>query len=67
MTVFLALRAWWRARVRRLDLEILWPLCRAGARDIDYARAAFAIHAFNDPAWRELGEDELIAFIDRLS
>jgi hypothetical protein len=35
MAVYHLIRSWWRARVRRLDLEILWPLCRAGAADLD--------------------------------
>lgn len=66
MTVFLALRTWWRARRRKLDLEILWPVCKEEASSLDYAKAAFAVHAYNDPAWRDFNEDELIAFIDRL-
>ena len=36
-----------------------WPQCIAGAPDLDYALAAFAVHCFNDPAWLALGEDEL--------
>jgi hypothetical protein len=56
---------WWRARMRRFDLEILWPECKAHAPDLDHAKAAFAVHAFNDPAWLELG-DELMTAIDEL-
>jgi hypothetical protein len=33
---------------------------------LDYARAAFAVHAFNDPAWLTLGEDEIVRQIDAL-
>jgi hypothetical protein len=57
---------WWRARQRRIDLEILWPACLRLARDIDHARAAFAIHAFHDPAWLALGEDEIVRRIEGL-
>jgi hypothetical protein len=57
---------WWRARQRNLDLVILWPICKQGANDLDHARAAFAVHAFNDPAWLCLGEDAIFEFIDRL-
>jgi hypothetical protein len=61
---------WWRARQRQLDLEILWPICKQGAGQnelsLDHARAAFAIHAFNDPAWLCLGEDAIFEFIDKL-
>jgi hypothetical protein len=37
------------------------------ANDLDHAKAAFAVHAYHDPAWLELGEDTLFAFIDRLT
>jgi hypothetical protein len=66
ITVFIALRKIWRAHQRSIDMDILWPICLKGANDLDHAKAAFAYHAFNDPAWRELGEDGIIDFIDRL-
>ena len=66
IVVFRALRKWWYARCRRIDLDILWPICLRGANDLDHALAAFAIHCFSDPAWLELGEDELIRRIDVL-
>jgi hypothetical protein len=53
-------------------MAILWPSCKQIAMEhhptdgMDYARATFAIHAINDPAWRELGEDAIFDFIDRL-
>jgi hypothetical protein len=63
---------WWHARMRNIDLVILWPTCKRMAMEyhptdaMDYARAAFAVHAFNDPAWLALGQDELMAAIDEL-
>jgi hypothetical protein len=66
MAAWALIRTWWRARQRAIDLKILWPLCVAGAADLDYAKAAFTLHAWNEPAWRELGADELLAFIDQL-
>ena len=66
MGLWRLIRVWWRARQRRLDTQILWPICVQGANDLDHAKAAFAMHAFNDPAWLELGEDEIIQVIDRL-
>jgi hypothetical protein len=66
MAVWRLIQSWWRARHRQIDLEILWPLCRDGATDLDYAKAAFAVHAFNDPAWLELGEAEIFDLIDGL-
>jgi hypothetical protein len=49
----------WYARLRRIDLEIFWPVCKEKARDLDHARAAFAIHALDDRAWLFLGEEEV--------
>ena len=56
----------WRARQRKIDMDILWPICCKGANDIDHAKAAFATHAFNDPAWQALGEAEIFRRIDEL-
>lgn len=71
-------RYWW-ARQRAIDMRILWPTCCLQARlkrlegglprDWDWlahAKAAFAVHAFNDPAWVRHYEGELYAFIDKL-
>lgn len=60
------LRKIWFARLRRIDLEILWPSCKKQAPSMDQAKAAFAVHAFNDRAWLFLGEDEIIREIDGL-
>lgn len=57
---------WWHRRQRRIDMEILWPECVAQAINLDHAKAVFAVHAFNDPAWLSLGEPELREFIDNL-
>lgn len=54
------------ARCRAIDLQILWPLCVEQARDLDHAKAAFAVHAFNDPAWMCLGDQEVTRIIDGL-
>lgn len=60
------LRKFWYARLRDLDLQLLWPSCKEQARDLDYAKAAFAAHAMNDRAWLILGEEEIARFIDEL-
>ncbi len=57
----------WRAHQRAIDLRILWPACRDLGPDLDSARATFAVHAFHDPAWLSLGDDEIIRIIDGLS
>lgn len=54
------------ARLRRLDLEILWPTCKGLAPDLDHAKACFATHAFRDRAWQRLG-DGLVKAIDDLT
>ena len=66
MAVWALILAWWRARMRRIDLAILWPTCVEQAPDLDRAKAAFAVHAYNDPAWLALGEEELFRAIDQL-
>jgi hypothetical protein len=58
---------WWRQRQRSIDLSILWPVCKEKATDLDHAKAAFAMHAFHDPAWLALGDDEIKRQIDALS
>jgi hypothetical protein len=57
---------WWYWRLRRIDMKFLWPSCRRISPNIDQARAAFMVHAFNDPAWMWLGELKIIMFIDKL-
>jgi len=48
------IRRAWYWRLRRLDLEILWPQCKAHGQTIDDARRAFARHAEDERAWQEL-------------
>ena len=58
---------WWRKRQRRTDLEILWPVCLSEAPDIDKAKAAFAVHVFNDAAWcQDFTHAQLVDFVERL-
>jgi hypothetical protein len=58
---------WINAGRRRLDLQILWPLCKQKAfGDLDTAKAVFAVHAFHDPAWLALPHDEIVKIIDDL-
>lgn len=64
------LRNRWHRRMRAIDLDIMWPCCKREATrwgcGLDEARAAFATHAFHDPAWLALGEDEIRRQIDRM-
>lgn len=64
--MFRWLMNWWYERNRRFDIAILWPICKERARDMDHARAAFAVHAFEDDAWLVLGEEEIIRRIGEL-
>ena len=59
-------RARWHRIQRDIDRDVLWRACKEQAHDLDHARAAFAVHAFHDPAWLALGEDELINQIEAL-
>lgn len=62
-----AVRNWWWYRQRQIDLKILWPACKKAAPNMDLAKAAFAHHAFKDPAWVDYyGEDGLKQEIDKL-
>jgi hypothetical protein len=62
---------WWWARQRRIDIEMLWPACKAAAisngSDLQHAKAAFAFHAYHDPAWCKFySPQELRRQIDNL-
>ena len=67
MSVWERIKDWWPARQRAIDLQILWPACKEGTSDLNYARAAFATHVFHDPAWLRLGEDKIIRIIGELT
>jgi hypothetical protein len=66
MALWALIVTWWRRRQRMVDIEVLWPILLREAGDLDRARAAFAFHAMNDPAWLCLGEERVLAFINRL-
>jgi hypothetical protein len=66
MGIWALIRTWWRARQRAVDIDVLWPILLREAGDLDRAKAAFAFHAMNDPAWLCLGEERIIAFVDKL-
>ena len=61
-----ALERRYNARRREIDMMILWPACRQMTDDVDRAKEAFAVHAFHDAAWLELGNDEIRRRIDAL-
>lgn len=61
------LRGLWYAHLREIDVRVLWPSCKEQAGNLDWAKAAFATHAFHDRAWLVLGEDEICRQIDLLS
>lgn len=66
VVLFSALGRWWRHRMRKHDLEILWPALLEKARDGETARRAFAMHALNDPAWSDVSEDEIRELVETL-
>jgi hypothetical protein len=67
MGLWALIRELYYRRLRRLDMEILWPRLLQDAKNLDRAKAAFAVHAMRDPAWLILGEDAIVAFIESLS
>lgn len=49
----------WRARQRRLDVELLWPVCIAEARGHrGGAERAFLMHMDIDPAYAGLSDND---------
>jgi hypothetical protein len=54
---------WWKKRQRMIDLDILWPVCKAKAHDIEHARQAFLLHAKLDPAWQDMTEWEVLRLL----
>ena len=60
------IRGLWYAQQRAFDRKFLWPSCCELAPDLDTAKAAFAVHAYRDPAWLSLGEKNLYEAIDKL-
>lgn len=58
---------WLHGLHRNLDRRLLWPTLVQHAPDLDVAKAAFAFHAFHDPAWIALGEAEILRQIDELT
>lgn len=61
------LSKWWNAYRRRIDIKILWPICKQYAATIADAREAFYIHTCLDPAWRDITPDECVSIIEGLS
>ena len=57
----------WRARLRALDVELLWPECIAAARgNRSLAEVAFAAHMAMDPAYDGLSDNEKRQILDNL-
>jgi hypothetical protein len=67
-------REWWdaklrvaRERQRSMDLQMLWPVCVDLSPDMTRARMAFAVHAFQDPAWTtDFSDEQLYQIIEAL-
>jgi hypothetical protein len=57
----------WHSHLRLIDLKILWPSCKAAARDLDHAKAAFMYHCSIDSAWNSnFSSEKLQEFVDKL-
>src|SRR4029077_4700965 len=68
ITTLLAIKKWWHARQRKIDLEILWTVCLDMTEgDVEAAKDAFAMHCLNDPAWQDLGINGIVELIENLN
>jgi len=69
----------WRALLRDIDLEMLWPTCKRQAEEayerpimgqdeaLDWAKAAFMMHCTGDPAWTtDMDRDQIAAVVQGL-
>jgi hypothetical protein len=64
-------RNWWFSPWRRkVDVSLFWPDCKTEAleqgKTLNEAKAVFAMHAFHDDAWSDLGYEEIKRRIDEL-
>lgn len=69
MIIGLVKRALAKTRKRRRDLDVMifWPSCKKTSESVRQARAAFAYHAMNDPAWTvDMTDHEIIEFVGEL-
>jgi hypothetical protein len=66
--VIKSLKSWWRGRQRRIDIDVLWPMCKrqAGPHGLERARAAFHSHVMNRVTWRVMGRDRITAVVAAL-
>ena len=52
------IQAAWYRRLRRIDLEIVWPAGKKAAQNIATAREMFLYHTSIERAWQILGDVE---------
>lgn len=50
------LRECYHARLRKIDIEVLWPACREESKSLADAKLAFLRHTEKDFAWRALSD-----------
>lgn len=56
------------AMQRKVDIRVLWPVCKQLSLNIEEARHAFLMHAMGDPCWREYyGEKRLKEVVDEMT
>jgi hypothetical protein len=60
------IKGFWYRRLRRIDVEILWPSIRDRAITLNHAHRTFRMHAYQDKAWRILGTNEINRIVDGL-
>jgi len=61
------IQRWWWARRRRIDMEDIWPKCKAQAmNDHGTAHHLFMQYAESDPAWAEWYGHDLWQAVQKL-
>jgi hypothetical protein len=57
---------WWYARLRQIDFDILWPICKDKTESLEDAKEVFSTHTLLDYAWFILTDEERIRIIENL-
>ncbi len=61
------LRKLWWAKQRAIDMQVLWPACKANASSLDASHQAFMVHAIVSPCWVRVYEGKLWAEVRKLT
>lgn len=60
------LRRRWNKRLRKIDIQILWPEIKAQSPSLERARLTFTLHTYFDAAWSDLEPEAISDIVDKL-